>query len=175
MSKNLLASLESQASNAGLILRVLVRRPLNLWTLRLVVAKYVGPEKVQLLGEMKGWAYNASGGLQLDTMQVSNNAPVGVGPLIWASTMAWAIESTPCRRARLLAINDDESQHEILIRYFQQKGFKIVREVGSSPLDLPFRIVWGGAGSLMVSNCLDVYNASCHLWEKSQRKLDNYH
>ena len=89
--------------------------------------------------------------------------------------MAWAIESTPCRRARLLAINDDESQHEILIRYFQQKGFKIVREVGSSPLDLPFRMVWGGAGSLMVSNCLDVYNVSCHLWEKSQRKLDNYH
>ena len=124
---------------------------------------------------MKGWAYNSSCGLQLDTMQVSSNAPVGVGPLIWASTMAWAIESTPCRRARLLAINDDESQHEILIRYFQQKGFKIVREVGSSPLDLPFRMVWGGAGSLMVSNCLDVYNASCHLWEKSQRKLDNYH
>ncbi len=174
MNKNLLASLESQASTAGLVLRVLVRRPLNLWTLRLVVAKFVGPEKVQLLGEMKGWAYNASCGLQLDTMQVSSTAPAGVGPLIWASTMAWAIESTPCRRARLLAINDDESQHEILIRYFQRKGFKIVREVGSSPFDLPFRMIWGGAGSLMVSNCLDVYNSSCHLWEESQRNIVNY-
>ena len=175
MTKSLLTELERQASSAGLLLRIQVRRPLNLWILRLVVAKYVGPEKVQLLGELKGWAYNSSRGLQLDTIQVSSTAPVGVGHLIWASTMAWAIESTPCRRARLLAINDDESQHEILIRYFQQKGFKIVREVGSSPLDLPFRMVWGGAGSLMVSNCLDVYNASCHLWEKSQRKLDNYH
>ncbi len=57
MSKNLLASLESQAATADLVLRVLVRRPLNLWTLRLVVGIYVGPEKVQLLGEMKGWAH----------------------------------------------------------------------------------------------------------------------
>ncbi len=175
MTNNLLTSLEHQASSADLLLRIQVRRPLNLWTVRLVVAKYVAPQKVQLLAEMKGWAYNASNGLQLDTMQVSRNAPIGVGHLVWASTMAWAIDSTPCRRARLLAINDEETQHKILTRYFQRKGFKIVREVGNSPLDLPFRIVWGGAGSLMNANCIDVYNYSCQLWEKSQkRKLVNF-
>lgn len=168
MTMDLLTSLESQASSAGLLLRIQVRRPLNLWAMRLVVGRYAAPDKIQLLGEMKGWAYNASSGLQLDTMKVADNAPIGVGHLIWASTMAWAIESTPCKRARLLAINDEENQNKILIRYFQRKGFKIVREVGNSPLDLPFRIVWGGAGSLMVSNCIDVYNYSCQLWEKSQ-------
>ncbi len=167
MTKSLLTELERQASSAGLLLRIQVRRPLNLWILRLVVAKYVGPEKVQLLGELKGWAYNSSRGLQLDTMLVSRNAPIGVGDLIWASVMAWSIESTPCKKARLLAINDDENQHKILLRYFQRKGFEKVREVGSSPFDLPLRIVWGGAGTLMVSNCLDVYNYSYRLWEKS--------
>ena len=170
MTKSLLTELERQASSAGLLLRIQVRRPLNLWTLRLVVAKYVGSEKVQLLGELKGWAYNSSSGLQLDTMLVSRNAPLGVGDLIWASVMAWSIESTPCKKARLLAINDDENQHKILLRYFQRKGFEKVREVGSSPFDLPLRIVWGGAGTLMVSNCLDVYNYSHKLWEQSLNK-----
>ena len=117
MSKNLLASLESQASTAGLMLRVLVRRPLNLWTLRVVVAKYVGPEKVQLLGEMKGWAYRGTNGLQLDTIRVNPTAPLGIGYLLWASTMAWALEETPCRIARLLAVLDDEHNHLRLINF----------------------------------------------------------
>ncbi|KGG15425.1 MULTISPECIES: hypothetical protein [unclassified Prochlorococcus] len=167
MTGNLLSSLECQSAKAGLLLRVQLRRPLNLWTLRLVVGKYVTPEKVKLYGEMKGWAYNSISGLQLDTMQVSKNAPSGVGNLIWASTMAWALEETPCRKARLLAINDEKEQHDTLLRYFRMRGFSVTREVGSSALDLPFRMVWGGAGSLMVGDCAYIYKHSKTLWESS--------
>ncbi len=168
MTSKALAVLEKQASLAGLLLRVQIRRPLNLWTLRLVVGKYLNPQKIQLLGEMKGWAYQHSSGLQLDTMQVSKNAPRGVGHLIWASTMAWALDETPCQRARLLAIHDEAQQHKILIRYFQQRGFSTVRDVGASILDLPLRMVWGGAGSLMVADCTEVYKYSCHHWEDNK-------
>jgi hypothetical protein len=74
----------------------------------MVVARPIDASRVQLLGEMKGWAYNAEKGLQLDTMRVIPSRSVGVGDLIWAATMAWALENTPCRQARLLAIRDDE-------------------------------------------------------------------
>ncbi len=166
MALNSLAELESQASNAGLLLRIQIRRPLNIWTLRLVVGEYLSPTKVKILGELKGWAYQHQSGLQLDTMKVSNGASIGVGHLIWAATMAWAIEETPCKRARLLAINDEDHQHKVLIRYFQKRGFTTVKDVGSSPLDLPYRIIWGGAGSLMVANCVDVYGYSYLNWKR---------
>jgi len=72
-----------------------------------------------------------------------------VGALIWAATFAWALEATPCRRARLLAIRDNEQQHRRLVRYFRQLGFEPTREVAAAALDLPLRLVWGGAGLLM--------------------------
>ena len=73
MTTNLLNLLEMQASSLGLLLRIKVGRPLNLWTFRLVVGKYLESQKVQVLGEMKGWAYHSSKGLQLDTMMVRKN------------------------------------------------------------------------------------------------------
>ncbi len=165
MIENGLVNLERQASAEGLLLRIQVRRPLNLWALRLSVGKYIAPEKIQILGEMKAWAYNQRSGLQLDTMQVRKDSPKGLGHLIWASTMAWALEETNCRNARLLAIFDDSLQHKKLIRYFQKRGFKNVRDVGSAPLDWPLRIIWGGSGSLMIASCEEVYKTSCQLWE----------
>jgi hypothetical protein len=72
-----------------------------------------------------------------------------VGPLIWAATFAWALEATPCRRARLLAIRDDPKQHRRLVRYFERLGFEPLREIGAAPADLPLRIIWGGSGLLM--------------------------
>ncbi len=78
--------------------------------------------------------------------------------------MAWALESTPCKTSRLLAIHDEDQQHLRLIKYFGKRGFKVVREVGSSPLDLPLRTIWGGAGSLMVADCLEVFEYSRRLW-----------
>jgi len=164
MTQPNLTLLENEASNRGLLLRIQVRRPLAIWSFKLVVGEMTNNDKVQLLGEMKGWAYQNTKGLQLDTMKVSKNANSNVGDLIWAATMAWALEETPCRSARLLAIYDENNQHEILQRYFRRRGFKTVRKVESSPLDLPLRLVWGGAGAFMVGNCEKVLEISYRSW-----------
>ncbi len=166
-----LIELEEQAMKAGLLLRIQVRRPFNLWALRLVVAKKIEPRKIQILGEMKAWAYHGERGLQLDTMHVDSKASSCVGHLIWAATMAWALEVTPCKKARLLAICDAEKQHKRLVRYFLKRGFSIVRDVGSAPKDLPLRMVWGGAGTLMVAECSEVLERSFQLWEASQLSI----
>ena len=162
-----LADLESDASDRGLLLRIRLNRPLGLWALRLVVASRQSDGPPRLLGELKGWAYPAISGLQLDTMRVLPSAPSGVGDLIWAATMAWALESTPCRRARLLAIRDDDRQHRRLVRYFRQRGFTPVREVAAAPADLPLRLVWGGAGVLMCADCCSVLTLSEQRWRQS--------
>ena len=164
MTKTNLTLLEKEASDRGFLLRIQVRRPLNIWSFKLVVAEMMSRDKIQLWGEMKGWAYKNTNGLQLDTMKVSKNANYKVGDLVWAATMAWALEETPCRSARLLAIHDENNQHEILQRYFRRRGFKTVRNVGASPMDLPLRLVWGGAGAFMVGNCEEVLDKSYQSW-----------
>ena len=163
--KSSLNELEKQAVKVGLILRIQVRRPFNLWAIKLVVAEKTKQGKIQIWGEMKAWAYNAANGLQLDTMRVNPRAPKGVAHLIWASTMAWALEETPCKNARLLAIRDGEKQHATLVRYFINHGFNSIKEVGSSPLDLPLRMIWGGSGLLMKGNCLKVFLISQRNWK----------
>ena len=50
----MLDQLEAQACERGLLLRLQVRRPLRLWTLRLVVARQTETTNCELLGEMKG-------------------------------------------------------------------------------------------------------------------------
>ena len=78
--------------------------------------------------------------------------------------MAWAIEKKSSNKARLLAIFDSEVYSKKLIRYFKLIGFKIVKEVGSSPVDLLLRLVWGGAGTLMNGECY-------YILEKLEKKL----
>ena len=72
----MLDQLEREACSRNLLLRLQVGRPLGLWSLRLVVARSSG-ERLQLLGEMKAWAYGRAGGLQLDTLRVLPGAPAG--------------------------------------------------------------------------------------------------
>ena len=164
MTKPNLTLLEKEASDRGLLLRIQVRRPLNIWSFKVVVGEMPSKDKIQLLGEMKGWAYQNPKGLQLDIMKVGSNANSKVGDILWAATMAWALEETPCRSARLLAIYDENNQHEILQRYFRRRGFETVRNVGSSPLDLPLRLIWGGAGAFMVGDCGEVFSRSYRSW-----------
>jgi len=144
-----LADIEQQAAARGLLLRLQVKQALAVTTLRVVVARPREGQGLLLLGELKGWALPLPAGLQLDTMRVQGKDTQGVGALIWAATFAWALESTPCRSARLLAIRDNDQQHRRLVRYFRQLGFEPVREVGAAVMDLPLRLVWGGAGLLM--------------------------
>ena len=166
MTKPNLTVLEKEASERGLLLRIQVRKPFNIWSFRVVVGEITNKDKIQLWGEMKGWAYQNTKGLQLDIMKVGKNANSKVGDMIWASTMAWALEETPCRSARLLAIYDENNQHKILQRYFRRRGFNTVRNVGSSLLDLPLRLVWGGAGAFMVGNCEEVLDRSYRRWSE---------
>ncbi len=148
-----LAALEAEAQRRGLLLRLQVGRPLGVaWSLRVGVARRQ-QQGLLLLGELKGWALPLAAGLRLDTMRVQGADTAGVGALIWAATFAWALEATPCRRARLLAIRDQEAQHRRLVRYFSQLGFEPLRSLGGGPGDLAPRLLWGGAGLLMEGTC----------------------
>jgi hypothetical protein len=154
-----LASLERRAADRGLLLRLQVGRPLGLlYGVRVAVARQpsVGGQ-LRLVGELKGWAWPTPGGLQLDTLQVAGRSSglpdLGVGPLIVAAAFAWALEQTPCRRAQILAIRDDDGQHRRLVRYFRRLGFVPSKELGAALWDLPERLVWGGAGLVMQADC----------------------
>ena len=128
-------------------------RPLGVaWSLRVGVARRQ-PQGLLLLGELKGWALPLATGLRLDTMRVQGDDTAAVGALIWAATFAWALEATPCRRARLLAIRDQEAQHRRLVRYFRQLGFEALRPLEGGAGDLAPRLLWGGAGLLMEGSC----------------------
>ena len=111
MTLRTLADIEQQAAARGLLLRLQVKQALAVTTLRVVVARPREGQGPLLLGELKGWALPLPAGLQLDTMRVQGTDTQGVGALIWAATFAWALESTPCRSARLLAIRDNDQQH----------------------------------------------------------------
>jgi len=146
-----LDGLEREAAGAGLVLRLRSGPALPWRGLQVAVARRQGPT-LKLAGELRGWMLPTPAGLHLDTLRVTDGQG-GVGPLIWAATMAWALEATPCRRARFLAIRDGDHQHRRLVRYFRQLGFTPIRELGAAPLDLPLRLLWGGSGLLMSGDC----------------------
>ena len=147
--------LQKIAESLGLIIKIQIREVLGLNFFRVVVAEQ-DKDFVKILGEMKGWSLPHKNGLQLDTLKVIKNSPPLVSELIWSATMAWALENTCCKSARLLAIYDQEGYNKKLVRYFRKIGFYIVKQVGSSPNDLLLRLIWGGAGTLMRGECEDV-------------------
>jgi len=159
MTHPTLAEIEQRAAARGLVLRLQVRSVLAITTVRVVVARRCTGDTpaeakgLMLLGELKGWALPSANGLRLDTMRVQGEGTAGVGNLIWAATFAWALEATPCRRATILAIRDNDHQHRRLVRYFKRVGFTPQRELGASLLDLGPRLIWGGAGLLMQAHC----------------------
>ena len=146
------AGIESIGESLGLTIKIQLREALGFNFFRIVVATQE-KSSVKIWGELKGWTVPLLNGLNLDTMRVVKQSPPYVSELIWATTMAWAIERTSCRYARLLAIYDDEGYSKKLVRYFRLLGFNVVKEVGSSPADLLLRLIWGGAGTLMKGDC----------------------
>ena len=144
---------EQLAGTIGLLIKIQIRETLGLCFFRIVIAEQKD-NIIKIWAEMKGWTYLSNQGIQLDTLRVLSKAPAFVSELIWATTMAWAIEKKSSNTARLLAIFDTEGYSRKLVRYFKLIGFKIVKEVGSSPLDLLLRLVWGGAGTLMNGECI---------------------
>ena len=145
--------LQKIAFSLGLVIKIQVRETLGLCFFKIVVAEQKD-NIVKIWGEMKGWTFLNKQGIQLDTLRIINTSPPFVSELIWATSMAWAIEQKNSKKARLLAIYDTEGYSMKLVRYFKLIGFKIVKEVGSNPLDLLLRLIWGGAGTLMDGECI---------------------
>ena len=160
--------LEKIAFSLGLVIKIQVRETLGLCFFKIVVAEQK-ENIVKIWGEMKGWTFLNKQGLQLDTLRIIRTSPPFVSELIWATTMAWAIEKKNSKKARLLAIYDAEGYSMKLVRYFKIIGFEIVKEVGSSPIDLLLRLVWGGAGTLMKGDCFHILNKI----EKKLSLIDN--
>ena len=155
--------LQEIAFSLGLIIKIQVRETLGLCFFKIVIAEQKD-NVVKIWGEMKGWTYLKKQGIQLDTLRILTSSPPFVSELIWATSMAWAIEKKNSKKARLLAIYDTEGYSIKLVRYFKIIGFKKVKEVGSSPIDLFLRLVWGGAGTLMKGDCF-------HILKKIEKKL----
>ena len=149
------AELQNIAFSLGLVLKIQVRESLGLCFFKIVIAEQ-NDNVVKIWAEMKGWTYLNKQGIQLDTLRILSKAPAFVSELIWATTMAWAIEKKSSNKVRLLAIFDSEGYSKKLVRYFKLIGFKIVKEVGSSPVDLLLRLIWGGAGTLMNGECISI-------------------
>ena len=149
--------LQKIAFSLGLIIKIQVRETLGLCFFKIVIAEQ-NEQIVKIWGEMKGWTYLSKNGIQLDTLRILSNSPPFVSELIWAAAMAWAIEMKASQKARLLAIYDSEGYSKKLIRYFKIIGFQVVKEVGTSPIDLFLRLIWGGAGTLMKGDCNYVLN-----------------
>ena len=147
--------LQTIAELQGLTIKIQVREALGLNFFRVIVAEQK-INSVKILGEMKGWTFPNKNGMQLDTLRILPKNRSIVSDLIWATTMAWALEKTNCRSARLLAIYDDAGYSKKLVRYFRLIGFKFIKEVGSSPSDILLRLIWGGAGTLMKGDCFSI-------------------
>ena len=155
--------LQNIAFSLGLVIKIQVRETLGLCFFKIVIAEQ-RDNIVKIWGEMKGWTYFNKQGIQLDTLRILSNSPPFVSELIWATTMAWAIEMKVSKKARLLAIYDADGYSKKLVRYFKIIGFEVVKEVGSSPIDLFLRLIWGGAGTLMRGDC-------SYILDKIEKKL----
>ena len=160
-------ALEELAKSLNLTVKIQLREFFGLKFFRIVVARITN-NSVKIFGEIKGWTFPNKNGLQLDTLRILSNAPEYVSELIWATTMAWALDQTNCEKARLLAIYDEDGYSKKLVRYFRLIGFSVTKEVGSSPSDLLLRLIWGGAGTLMKGDCKKILNKL----ERKFRKLN---
>tara|TARA_S200000501_G_scaffold269338_1_gene253026 strand:+ start:54 stop:563 length:510 start_codon:yes stop_codon:yes gene_type:complete len=162
--------LQNLAFSLGLVIKIQVRETFGLCFFKIVIAEQKD-NIVKIWGEMKGWTFINNQSIQLDTLRILSASPNFVSELIWATTMAWAIEKKSSKKVRLLAIYDTEGYSKKLIRYFKIIGFRIVKEVGSTPIDLSLRLVWGGAGTLMTGDCLNILKKA----EKKLSSINNYH
>lgn len=97
--------------------------------------------------------------------------PLGLGLLLGAATFSWGYERG-CRKAEILAINDDDSTHARLVRYYRYFGFKPVYQVeGDKPGDIPHLLVWGGVGTRMDADM----EAMLQRWSSAVRAAGCHH
>ena len=92
--------LQKIAFSLGLVIKIQVRETLGLCFFKIVVAEQK-ENIVKIWGEMKGWTFSNKRALQLDTLRIIKTSPPFVSELIWATSMAWAIEKKNSKKARL--------------------------------------------------------------------------
>lgn len=120
-----------------------------------------GDNNGKVIGATSGFIIPFVGLMHCDTLQIFTKGlkgdqgdrlrggVLGLGLLLGATVFAFAAASG-CKKAEILAINDDEATHRRLVRYYQRFGFTPVYEVtGGSLADLPHMLVWGGVGTRM--------------------------
>lgn len=59
-----------------------------------------------------------------------------------------------CINAEFLAINDNDEQHERLIKYYKNSGFNVIKYVDDNIQSIPDRLIWGGCGTLLRNDIL---------------------
>lgn len=114
-----------------------------------------------IVGLTTGFVAPAFGLMHCDTLQVFTRGRrgedgqrvrgglLGLGLLLGGATFSFGL-AKGCRKAEILAINDDDGWHERLVKYYSYFGFVPVCKVGGNGLsDLPHLLVWGGEGMRM--------------------------
>lgn len=124
--------------------------------------------------------------LQLDTIQIKNRRQTlgfkrkswtmdgpGISFIMGSWALRWAFNKG-CRKAELLAVNDSESMHAILIKLYESFGFTQVRELTEMQESVPDRLVWGAVGTLMkldLNDFFENWNPRFQvLFEEAERK-----
>ena len=119
-----------------------------------------GPEGSALVAFTDGFAIPFLRILHCDSIRISSKrlrseegnirvGLLGVGIVMAQATFAHGYEQG-CDVAQILAINDNESMHERLVKSYQRFGFKPVYVVeGDKFSDIPHMLVWGGVGTRM--------------------------
>ena len=121
-----------------------------------------------ILGYVEGFVRPSGGLLHVDKMEVfravvrqcrrdtrdieppftGGGTTLGVGLLMGYLCMLHGQEEG-CDTAEFLAIDDEDRQHERLVRYYKLAGFDKIKYVGDDWKDIPDRLVWGGCGTLL--------------------------
>ena len=99
--------------------------------------------------------------LHLETIQVQNRRQnlgfrregwsmdgPGISFILGSYALVWAYQKG-CTRTELLAVKDSETMHQILVRLYENFGFKTLRNVGDDGKSLGDRLLWGAVGTLM--------------------------
>jgi len=105
------------------------------------------------IGYLTAFVRPFTGLLQLETIQVLNRRQKlnfkregwsMKGPGICFIMGSWALKwasDKGCRRAELLAVNDSDKMHNILVTLYKSFGFKIEKYIGEE--SITDRMVWG--------------------------------
>jgi hypothetical protein len=96
---------------------------------------------------------------------------LGVGLLVGYMCLLHGIENGPCETSEFLAIDDEDKQHERLVKFYRQAGFKVIKYVGDDWRDIPDRMIWGGCGTLLRQDTRKLLVSWTQLMEKARVRM----